>query len=235
MSKPLEGQIALVTGASRGIGEATAKALAAAGAHVLLTARDAKALEAVEEAIHAAGGSATIAPMDLTEQDAIARLAAAVAERWGKLDVLVINAAVLPGLSPVTDMDLNGFNRGITTNILATQALLKCFDPLLKKAAAGRVILLTTSVATSPRAYWGGYAATKAAQEVLVDCYAQETRNVTKVRVGIVDPGATRTAMRARAYPGEDPNSLKGPDVVAARIVALLGEDFESPARLRVN
>jgi NAD(P)-dependent dehydrogenase (short-subunit alcohol dehydrogenase family) len=229
------GQIALVTGASRGIGEATALALAAGGAHVVLTGRDTKALEGVEEAIHQAGGSATIAPMDLTEPDAIARLAAAVAERWGKLDVLVINAAVLPNLGPVADIDGKAFNRAIATNVLATQTLLHCFDPLLKKSDAGRVVALTTSVATAPRAFWGAYAATKAAQEVLVDCYAQETRNISKVRVAIVDPGATRTTMRAKAYPGEDPASLKAPAVVAARIMALLSEDFPSPARVSVN
>ena len=234
-SKPFAGQTALVTGASQGIGAATAQAIAAAGAHVILTARNTKALEAVEEAIHAAGGTATIAPMDLTEPDAIARLAAAAGERWGKLDILVINAGVLPQLTPVTDIDLKGFNRAIATNVLATQALLTCFTPLLKKSADARVIALTTTVATAPRAFWGAYAATKAAQEVLLDCYAQELRNLSKVRVAIVNPGATRTAMRAKAYPGEDPASVKPPEAVAARLVALLGEQFASPWRETVN
>ena len=130
-AKPLEGCIALVTGASRGIGGATAQALAAAGAHVVLTARKAKDLEAVEEAIHQAGGTATIAPLDLTESDSIARLANAVSERWGRLDILVINAAVLPSLTPVTQIEQKGFNQALTLNVLATQALLANFDPLL--------------------------------------------------------------------------------------------------------
>ncbi|NBC35934.1 SDR family NAD(P)-dependent oxidoreductase [Novosphingobium sp. FSY-8] len=229
------GQVALVTGASRGIGAATALALAAQGAHVILTARDTKALEAIEEAIHAAGGTATIAPMDLTEQDAIARLATAVAERWGKLDVLVINAGVLPTLSPVTDLNLPGLNKAIATNMLATQALLSRFDPLLRKAPSGRVIALTTHLARNARAFWSGYAATKAAQEMLVECYGQETANISKVRVAIVDPGATRTAMRARAYPGEDPKSVKAPEVVADAIVDLLLQEFPSGTRLTVN
>ena len=231
----LTGQIALVTGASRGIGAATAQALAAAGAHVVLTGRDTKALEAVEQAIFDAGGAATIAPVDLSEGDGIARLAQAIAGRWPALDILVHAAAVLPQLTGVTDIDQNGFSKALTTNALATQALIARFDPLLRKSANGRFIYLTTSVATSPRAWWGAYAASKAAAEVLVDCYAQEVRNVTPIRVAIVDPGATRTAMRAKAYPGEDPARNKEPAVVAERILALLGEDFASPHRERVN
>jgi NAD(P)-dependent dehydrogenase (short-subunit alcohol dehydrogenase family) len=224
--------IALVTGASRGIGAATAKALAATGAHVILTARDAKALESIEQEIHDAGGTATIAPMDLTEPDAIARLAKAVAERWGHLDTLVINAAVLPSLAPVQDIDPAGFNRAIATNVLATQALIASFDALLRKSPAGRVIGMTTTVAAAPRAFWGAYGATKAAFEVLLEAYAHEVAKITRVRVAIVNPGATRTAMRARAYPGEDPKSVKLPSVVADALVALLAQDFPSPHRL---
>ncbi len=231
---PFAGQVAVVTGASRGIGAATALALAKAGAHVLLTARDTKALEGVEQAIHEAGGTATIAPMDLTEPDAIARLAAAVAERWGHLDMLVINAAVLPQLTPVRDIDQKALNRAIATNVLAPQALIAAFDPLLRKSADGRIIGLTTSVAAAPRAFWGAYGATKAAFEVLLDAYAQEMRNISKVRVAIVNPGPTRTAMRARAYPGEDPASVKAPEVVADALVALLAEPFASPYRVAV-
>lgn len=232
---PFAGQVALVTGASRGIGAATAEALAAAGAHVVLTGRDTKALEAVEERIFAAGGNATIAPVDLTEPDGIARLASAVAQRWPALDIMVLNAAILPQLTSVTDIDQRAFNKALTTNVLATQALLANFDPLLRKSADPRVIGLTSTVATAPRAYWGAYAASKAAFEVLLDCYAQETRNVSKLRVAIVNPGATRTAMRARAYPGEDPASVKPPEAVAARLVALLGEAFASGHREAVN
>ena len=231
----LTGQVALVTGASRGIGAATAQALAAAGAHVVLTGRDIKALEAVEQAIFEAGGSATIAPVDLAEGDGIARLAQAIAGRWQSLDILVHAAAVLPQLTGVADIDQNGFSKALTANALATQALISRFDPLLRKSSNGRLIHLTTSVATEPRAWWGAYAASKAAAEVLVDCYAQEIRNVSKIRVAIVDPGATRTAMRAKAYPGEDPTRNKEPSEVADRLVALLGEQFASPHRERVN
>ena len=232
---PFEGQLALVTGASRGIGAATAEALAAQGAHVILTGRDTKALEAIEERIFAAGGAATIAPLDLTESDAIARLATAIAGRWQALDVLVINAAILPQLTSVADIDQPSFNKALTTNVLATQALIAQFDPLLKKSANGRVVGLTSTVATAPRAFWGAYAASKAAQEVLLDCYAQEVRNISKVRVAILNPGATRTAMRAKAYPGEDPASIQAPEAVADRIVALLGEQFASPHRESIN
>ncbi len=231
----LDGDIALVTGASRGIGAATAIALAGAGAHVILTGRDTKALEEVEEQIHRAGGSATIAPVDLTEPDGIARLATAILQRWGKLDILIINAAVLPQLGPVTAIDQQAFNKALTVNVLATQALLANFDPLLRKSENARVIGLTSGVADKPRAFWGAYAASKAAFEVLLRCYSQEIENTSKVRVAIVNPGATRTAMRARAYPGEDPNSLKPPEAVADRLVALLGEQFASGHRESVN
>lgn len=230
-----EGQLALVTGASRGIGAATAVALAEAGAHVVLTARDAKRLEAVEQQIFEAGGKATIAPVDLAEADGIARLAAAVGSRWSKLDVMVLSAAVLPQLTAVTDIDQQAFSRALTTNVLATQSLLAQFHPLLKASDDARVIGLTSSVGAAPRAFWGAYAASKAAFEALLDCYAQENAKTTQIRVGIVDPGATRTEMRARAYPGEDPASVKPPEAVAARLVALLGEQFASPHRETVN
>jgi NAD(P)-dependent dehydrogenase (short-subunit alcohol dehydrogenase family) len=232
---PLQDQLALVTGASRGIGAATAEALAAAGAHVVLTARDTKALEAVEERIHAAGGNATIAPLDLAEPDGIARLAAAISQRWQALDMLVINAAVLPQLSSVADIDAKAFAAAMTVNLLAPQALLATFDPMLRNSADARVIGISSNVAKTPRAYWGAYAASKAAFETLLDCYAQETKNISKIRVAIVSPGATRTAMRARAYPGEDPASVKPPQAVAARLVTLLGEPFASGWRESVN
>ena len=233
--KAFAGQLALVTGASRGIGAATAEALAREGAHVVLTARDGKALEAIEERIHEFGGSATIAPIDLTEPDAVARLAAAVAQRWQALDVLVINAALLPQLTSVADIDQTAFNKALTVNVLATQAILANFDRLLRNSKDARVIGLTSGVARNPRAFWGAYAASKAAQEVLLDCYGQETAKVSKVRVALVNPGATRTAMRARAYPGEDPASLKPPEAVAERLIALLGEQFPSGYREALN
>lgn len=233
--KPFEGQVALVTGSSKGIGAATAEALAREGAHVILTGRDTKALEAIEQRVHDAGGHATIAPLDLAEPDGIARLATAIGQRWQALDILVINAAVLPQLTSVADIDQRSFNQALTTNVLAAQALIAAFDPMLRKSADPRVVGLTSTVASSPRAYWGAYAASKAAFEVLLDCYAQEMRNISKVRVAIVNPGATRTAMRARAYPGEDPASVKPPEAVAERLVSLLGEQFASPHRESVN
>jgi NAD(P)-dependent dehydrogenase (short-subunit alcohol dehydrogenase family) len=221
-------RVALVTGASRGIGAATAIALAAAGYHVVLTARTAGGLEEVEEAIFAAGGSATIAPMDLLETDSIPRLAAAIAERWGKLDLLVLNAAALGTLSAISAFDPKEVAKVLALNVSAQAALIGAFDPLLRKAPAGRVIGLSSSVARQPRAFWGLYGATKAAFENLLLSYAEEVRNLTSVRVAIIDPGATRTKMRARAYPGEAPESVKPPEVVAERIVALLTADFDT-------
>ena len=233
--KPLAGRIALVTGASRGIGAATAKALASAGVHVILTARKVRDLETVEESIHAAGGSATIAPMDLTESDSIARLTAAVAERWDRLDTLIINAAMLPPLTPVTQIEPKAFNQALTLNVLATQALLAAFDPLLKQSeAGGRVIGLTSSVGAEPRAYWGAYSASKAAFDNLLACYAEETTRASGTSVVILDPGATRTEMRARAYPGEDPHLVKSPKVVGQRIVEILSCTHRSAGLERV-
>lgn len=235
MPGAFDGRLALVTGAGRGIGAALAEALAAAGAHVVLTARTAAELEAVEERIHAAGGSATIAPMDLTETDSIARLAVAVASRWQALDILVLNAAMLGTLTPVAQIDGKEFNQLLTLNLLAQQALIAAFDPLLRGSAAGRLIALTSSVGAKPRAYWGAYGAAKAALETLALAYGEEVRNLSPVKVAIVDPGATATGMRARAYPGEDPATLKPPAAVAAAVMAMLSEDFETGHRLEVR
>ena len=235
MTKMFEGKIALVTGASRGIGAATAKALAAQGAHVILTARTAKDLEAVEDGIFDAGGSATIAPLDLTDGDSIARLAAAVTERWGKLDILILNAAMLGTLSPVSAIDGAEFARLFTLNVTAQQVMIASFDALLRKSEAGRLVALTSSVGSSPRAFWGAYGASKAALENLVDSYADEVKNLSQVRTAIVDPGRTRTQMRAKAYPGEDPSSVKEPAVVAEAILAMLQTEFASGHRLVVE
>lgn len=224
----LEGKIALVTGASKGIGAAIAEGLAAAGAHVVLVARDTAALEDVEERIHNAGGAATIAPLDMAAGENVARLAGAIAQRWERLDILVLNAATLGTLAPVAATDMKEMSRLFTLNVLAQQAMIAAFEPLLRCSESGRVIALTSSVARAPRAYWGPYAASKAALENLVATFGEEMRNVSPVRTAIVDPGATRTAMRARAYPGEDPASLKEPSVVADAILALLERDFDS-------
>lgn len=235
MTKLFEGKVALVTGASRGIGAATAKALAAQGAHVIITARTAKDLEAVEDAIFNAGGNATIAPLDLTDGDSIARLATAVTERWGKLDVLVLNAAMLGTLAPVPAIDGAEFARLFTLNVTAQQVLIASFDALLRKSDAGRLVALTSSVGAAPRAFWGAYGASKAALETLVASYGEEVKNLSAVRTAIVDPGRTRTQMRAKAYPGEDPATVKEPSVVADAIVAMLTTEFETGHRLVVE
>jgi short-subunit dehydrogenase len=228
----LDGKLALVTGASRGIGAATAVALAAQGAHVILTARNAKDLENVEDHIFQAGGSATIAPLDLTDGEAIARLSAAVKERWGKLDIMILNAAMLGSLTPVPAIDVSEFGKVITLNLIAQQSLIAHFDALLRTTDAGRLIALTSSVGATPRAYWGAYGASKAALESLVSSYGQEMENISNLRAAIVDPGKTRTAMRAKAYPGEDPATVKEPSVVANAICQLLIDDFATGYRL---
>lgn len=235
MTASLANRLALVTGASRGIGAATAEALAREGAHVILTARTAAGLEEVEERIHEAGGSATIAPLDLTDGDSIARLSAAIAGRWEALDILVLNAAMLGSLSPVTSIDGKEFNKLLTLNLIAQQAMIAAFDPMLRKSEAGRLIALTSSVGRSPRAYWGAYGASKAALETLVAAYGEEVRNLSPIRTAIVDPGATATEMRARAFPGEDPATLKQPTVVADAIVALLKTDFATGHRMELG
>jgi NAD(P)-dependent dehydrogenase (short-subunit alcohol dehydrogenase family) len=231
---PLSGKLALVTGASRGIGAATAEALARAGAHVVLTARTAGGLEEVEERIHAAGGSATIAPLDLTDGESIGRLAQAIGGRWTALDMLVLNAATLGSLAAVQAIDAKEFARLLTLNIGAPQALIAAFDGMLRASADARVVAVTSSVA-KPRAYWGAYGASKAALETLVGAYGEEVKNISAIRTHIVDPGATRTAMRARAFPGEDPATLKEPQVVGDAIVALVAADMPSGYRLRVD
>jgi len=231
----MDGKLALVTGASRGIGAATAKSLAAAGAHVVLTARNAKDLETVEQEIFESGGAATIAPADLTDGESIGRLAAAVNERWGKLDILVLNAAMLGALTPVPVIDGAELGKIFTLNLIAQQAVIAHFDAMLRASDAGRLIALTSSVGAKPRAYWGAYGASKAALEALVTSYGEETENISALRVAIVDPGKTRTKMRAQAYPGEDPATLKDASVVGDAICALLQKDFESGHRLVVD
>jgi NAD(P)-dependent dehydrogenase (short-subunit alcohol dehydrogenase family) len=235
MSKPLADRLALVTGASRGIGAAAAEALAAAGAHVVLTARTEGGLEEVEGRIHAAGGTATIAPLDLADGDGIDRLAQAIGGRWGKLDVLLLNAAMLGDLMPLPHMPPKQFDRIMALNVGAPYRLIRAFDPWLRASAKARVIAVTSSVAAKPRAYWGPYAASKAALEALVDTYGDEVRNVSAVRTAILDPGGTRTKMRAEAFPGEDPMTLKEPAAVAERVVRLLIEDFETGARVALG
>ena len=200
-TKPLAGKLALVTGASRGIGAATAEALGAAGAHVILVARTANALEAVDDRIHEAGGTATIAPLDLTDSDSIAKLATAVAERWEALDVLILNAAMLGSLTPVEHIDPKEYARILGLNLIANQAVIAAFDPLLRRAERADVLALTSSVGSEPRAFWGAYGSSKAALDTLLAAYADETAYTGRLHVHIVDPGATRTRMRQLAFP----------------------------------
>ncbi|HWJ59997.1 MAG TPA: SDR family NAD(P)-dependent oxidoreductase [Sphingomicrobium sp.] len=234
-SQPFAGRLALVTGASRGIGAATAEALALAGAHVILVARNGQSLEQVEERIHEAGGIATIAPLDLTDGSSIGKLAAAVAERWEKLDILILNAAMLGSLTPVQDLDPKEFSRLLSLNLLANQAMIAAFDPLLRKSDSAEVVAITSSVGAEPRAFWGGYGASKAALESLVGAYADETAFSKKLRVQIIDPGATRTRMRSLAFPGEEPEEVKPPEIVAGAIVERLLSEAPTGEKFRVD
>jgi NAD(P)-dependent dehydrogenase (short-subunit alcohol dehydrogenase family) len=234
-SNSLAGRVAVVTGASRGIGAATAEALAAAGAHVILVARTGSALEEVEERIHAAGGSATMAPLDLTDGDNIGKLAGAVAERWGKVDALVLNAAMLGSLTPVQDIDAKEYSRLLSLNLLANQALIAAFDPLLRRAERADIVALTSSVGGKPRAFWGAYGSSKAALEMLLGAYADETAHTGRIKVHIIDPGATRTRMRALAFPGEEPESVKPPQIVASAIVERLTSNAETGEKVRIE
>ena len=233
--KPFEGKLALVTGASRGIGAATAEALAKAGAHVILVARTAKALEEVEESIHEAGGSATIAPLDLSEGESIGKLATAAAERWQALDILVLNAAMLGSLTPVEHIDAKEYARILTLNVAANQALIAAFDPMLRRSERADVVAITSSVGHQPRAFWGAYGSSKAALENLVLSYGDETEHSGKVRVHVVDPGATRTRMRELAFPGEEPESVKPPQAVADFILQRLTSEAPTGELVRAD
>lgn len=231
----LSGKLALVTGASRGIGAETALALALAGAHVILVARTSGALEEIEQKIHEAGGSATIAPLDLTDGESIGRLANAIAGRWKALDILVLNAAMLGTLAAVPAIDTKEFAKLLTLNVSANQALIAAFDPLLRASDDARILAVTSSVGATPRPYWGAYGASKAALETLVLSYGEEVKNISSIRTHIVDPGATRTAMRAKAFPGEDAATLKGPEVVGRAILDLITTDAPNGHRIRVE
>ena len=216
----LEGRIALITGASRGIGAAVARRFASEGAHVVLVARTVGGLEEVDDAVQAAGGSATLVPLDLKEFEQIDRLGAALYERYGKLDILVGNAAQLGVLSPLGHIDPPVWDEVMAINVTANWRLIRSMDPLLRASDAGRAIFVTSGVADGVFPYWGAYAASKAALEMMVRTYAGETAK-TRLRVNLIDPGIVRTAMRAQAFPGEDPVALPHPDEIAGHFVAL--------------
>ena len=210
MADLLKDRIALITGASRGIGAAVAKGFAAEGAHVILTARTIGGLEEVDDEIQGAGGSATLVEMDLRDSLAIDRLGANLYERWGKLDVLVANGGLLGQLTPIHQYDPDVWEEVIAVNLTANQRLVRSMDPLLRLSDAGRAIFVSSSAAHNFRPFWGAYAVSKAALDAMVRCYAAENVR-SKLRINIINPGATRTGMRAAAFPGEDPLSLKTP------------------------
>lgn len=210
-----------MTGASRGIGRATALALAREGAHVIATARTVGGLEELDDQIKGLGGSATLVPMDLRDGPAFPRLAGSIAERWRKLDIIVGNAGVLGTLTPVHQIDPKTWIEAIDVNVNANLRLIQFMDPILKASDAGRAVFVTSGAAQNIRPYWGTYSATKAALDVLIKTYAQECRS-TKVRVNLFSPGPVRTLMRAKAFPGEDPMTLPTPDDVAQQIVELV-------------
>lgn len=228
-----EKRVALVTGASRGIGAELAVRLAADGYHLILAARTEAGLVETEDRIFAAGGSATIVPIDLTRGEESDRLAAVVAERFGRLDLLVLNAATLGVLSPLAHATPKEFESVIQLNLVAQWRLMRNFDPLLR-LAGGTVVAVTSSVGSRPHAYWGAYAISKAGLEHMAALYAEEMRNLG-VKVLVVDPGGTRTAMRARAYPGEDPNSVKAPDLVAVAVAEALPRLGAGLSRLSID
>lgn len=219
--KILAGRIAVVTGASRGIGRAAALALAEAGAHVVATARTQGALEELDDAIRTATGeSATLVPLDLANGDGIDQLGLALHQRFGKVDIVVHAAAMLGGLWPVSHMDPKQWDRVTTLNLTAVYRLIRSFEPLLKASDAGRAIFLTSGRAVRPKAFWGAYAATKAGMDALVRCWADEIEH-TNVRAVILDPNQMRTKMRAEAYPGEDPDTLPDPSEIGPLVVEL--------------
>ncbi|HEY0568766.1 MAG TPA: SDR family NAD(P)-dependent oxidoreductase [Xanthobacteraceae bacterium] len=224
MPSPLSDRIALVTGASRGIGAATALALAKAGAHVIAVARTVGGLEELDDAIRAAGGSATLVPLDLKDLEGIARLGAALNERYQRLDILVGNAGILGPMSPLAHVEPKAWDEVLAVNVTANWQLIRCMDPLLRLANAGRAVFVGTGVRA--RAYWGPYAASKAALDMLVRTYAAETAT-TPIRANIFNPGRTRTRMRAQALPGEDRDTLPPPEGAANAIVELCLPELE--------
>lgn len=219
--QPLSGQVALVTGATRGLGYATAIELAKAGAHVIATGRVVGALEELDDAVADAGGSATLVRLDLTKSDMVDQLGPTLYERWGKLDILVANAAMLGPLSPLGHVTADTWQRVMDTNLHANWRLLRTLDPLLQRANAARVVFVSSGAASGNNAYWGPYAVSKAALEALARTYAAEKAN-SNMRVNIVNPGAMRTAMRAKAFPGEEADQLTDPKDVAPLILELV-------------
>ena len=216
----LKNRLAIITGASRGIGAATAKLFAAEGAHVILVARTIGGLEEVDDEISATGGMSTLVPMDLTDYDKIDEMGRTIFERFGKLDILISNAGLLGTLGPLNHINPQVWDQTIAVNVTANWRLIRSLAPLLKLSNAGRAVFLTSAAAKYHRAFWGLYATSKVALEMMVGTYAQEILN-TKVKVNLFNPGRTRTKMRAEAYPGEDPGKIKTPEFVAKQLIDL--------------
>jgi NAD(P)-dependent dehydrogenase (short-subunit alcohol dehydrogenase family) len=231
VTKPLSGKIALLTGASRGIGYATAIALAKAGAHVVAVARTVGGLEELDDAIQAEGSTATLVPLDLRDTDGIARLALALNERYQRLDVLIGNGGVLGPVSPLGHVEAKAWDETMAVNVTANFHLIRTMDPLLRAADAGRAVFVTSGAATNTRAYRGPYSISKAALNALALTYAAETVT-TNVRVNLINPGPTRTRMRAALMPGEDPMTVKTVEAVADKIVAMCLPDFQETGKL---
>jgi NAD(P)-dependent dehydrogenase (short-subunit alcohol dehydrogenase family) len=231
MTQPLASRIALVTGASRGIGHATARALAKAGAHIIAVARTQGGLEELDDEIRRDGGTATLVPLSLTDFDGIARLGAALHERHGKIDVLVGNAAVASTSSPLGHIELKAWTDMMAINVNANFQLIRCMEPLLKQSDAGRAVFLTSGAASTALAYWGPYAASKAALDTLVRVWANETAS-TNLRVNLFSPGPIRTRMRAQVFPGEDPMTLDTPEQVAEFILPMCTPDWTETGKL---
>jgi NAD(P)-dependent dehydrogenase (short-subunit alcohol dehydrogenase family) len=225
MTKSLAGKVALVTGASRGLGYATAIHLARHGAHILATARTKGGLEELDDAITAEGGTATLVPMDLTDYPAIDRLGAAIFERWQKLDILIGNAGTLGKLTPVAHLDPKVWDDAMAINLTANYRLIRSMDPLLRASAHGRAVFVTSGLSFKCLPFWGAYSIGKAGLEALMKTYAAEVAT-TNMRVNCFSPGATRTKMRATAMPGEDPNTLPTPEDVSAQIVQMCMGEF---------
>jgi NAD(P)-dependent dehydrogenase (short-subunit alcohol dehydrogenase family) len=231
VTKPLSGKIALITGASRGIGYTTAIALAKAGAHVVAVARTVGGLEELDDAIRAEGSTATLVPLDLRDTDGIVRLSAALNERYQRLDVLVGNGGVLGPMSPLGHVEPKAWDEVVAVNVTANFHLIRTLDPLLRASNAGRAVFVTSGAATNTRAYRGPYSISKAALNALARTYAAETVT-TNVRVNLINPGPTRTRMRAAVMPGEDPMTLKTAEPVAEQIVAMCLPDFQETGKL---
>ncbi|WP_416192926.1 SDR family NAD(P)-dependent oxidoreductase [Nitrobacter sp. TKz-YC01] len=231
MTKPLTSRIALVTGASRGIGYATARALAKAGAHVIAVARTQGGLEELDDDIRNDGGSATLVPLNLTDFDGIARLGAALNERHGKLDILVGNAGIAGPSSPLGHIELKPWQDVMAINVTANFQLIRCMEPLLRLSDAGRAVFVTASATGKANAYRGPYAASKAALDTLVRCWANETAT-TEIRVNLFNPGPVRTRMRAIVFPGEDPMTLDTPEQIAEFIIPMCLPSWSETGKL---